>query len=146
MATTSKSGALPASRAALWASPQRIAFAVVAAASMSAALLALSPQPAERPGLLHKDASPVVVPQPPGSLMRREPKESASAAGTADHPRLMRKEPQEPATMAKGRGGSAMYVAAVFAALAIVSFGQQLRSAWALLLQGSSVNDVVKKQ
>ncbi|CAJ1327706.1 unnamed protein product [Effrenium voratum] len=130
-------------RAALWVSPQRIAISVVAAGFLSAALLSfgggLEPS-ATGKGLLKKD----VVPESPQvqapHLMRREPKETASPP--AERPEqwghLMRKEAKVAVAPATGRApGPAMFVAMIFGALAIYSFGQQLRSAFKLLVQGS---------
>ncbi|CAJ1403247.1 unnamed protein product [Effrenium voratum] len=120
-------------RAALWVSPQRIAISVVAAGFLSAAS-------ATGNGLLKKD----VVPESPQvqapHLMRREPKETASPP--AERPEqwghLMRKEAKVAVAPATGRApGPAMFVAMIFGALAIYSFGQQLRSAFKLLVQGS---------
>ncbi|CAE7941765.1 unnamed protein product [Symbiodinium sp. KB8] len=86
----------------------------------------------------------------PGSLMRREPRTELPPVPTerpVEWGHLMRKEAKDAVPVVTDRGsGSTMYVAAVFAVLAVWSFGQQLRSTWKLLLQGSGFHGMLAKK
>eukprot|EP00435_Cladocopium_sp_Y103_P067240 s121_g29.t1 len=117
-------------RAAIWVSPKRIAISVVAAGAISALLLVTAESGERRP------------------IMRKEtPLENVE--GSKERPAqwgsIMRKEAREAPIPGKAARGLAMCVAFVFGALAIYSFGQQLRSAFQLLCQGFGLKDVKQK-
>eukprot|EP00440_Ansanella_granifera_P033579 gb/GFBE01036438.1/.p1 GENE.gb/GFBE01036438.1/~~gb/GFBE01036438.1/.p1 ORF type:complete len:163 (+),score=40.69 gb/GFBE01036438.1/:1-489(+) len=144
--------AYPRTRAALWVSPGRLALAGFAAATISALALSMSSRPENSPGVLKKDVAPVMpvpVERPVewGHIMRREPKATVLPVPTQERPAewgaMMRREPKEVLPLAAAGGavpvgtkrssGPAMFFAAVFAVLALATFAQQLRSAFALL-------------
>ncbi|CAK9028641.1 unnamed protein product [Durusdinium trenchii] len=120
--------------AALRVGPKRIIISVVAAAAISALLLyAGGQQSGSAPGILKKDDP--ITPKVYGT----EPIERPSQWG-----HLMRKEAKEVVAVPTGRGPT-MCAACIFSVLAIYSFGQQLRSAFQLLRQGFSQNDIKSK-
>ncbi|CAK9028642.1 Uncharacterized protein SCF082_LOCUS18453 [Durusdinium trenchii] len=137
--------------AALRVGPKRIIISVVAAAAISALLLyAGGQQSGSAPGILKKDdpITPKVYGTEHRPVMRRETPVEKPMEEPIERPsqwgHLMRKEAKEVVAVPTGRGPT-MCAACIFSVLAIYSFGQQLRSAFQLLRQGFSQNDIKSK-